>query len=89
MVYFHSNDGSRGRKGLWIPAAARMTGVGDEKGLWIPAAARMTGVGDKKALIPAAARMTGVGDKKALDSRCGENDGSRGQKGSGFPLRRE
>ena len=49
-------------RGLWIPAAARMTGdLGWERGLWIPAAARMTGdLGWERGLwIPAAARMTG------------------------------
>ena len=37
-------DGSRGWKGLWIPAAARMTGVGP----WVPLATGKTGVGDGK-----------------------------------------
>ena len=67
-------DVGMGTKGLWIPAAARMTGGGvgvgldsscggkdvgmGTKGLWIPAAARMTG-GLVGVWIPAAARMTG------------------------------
>ena len=78
-------------KGLWIPAAARKTGVGLVLPcLWTtPALPHVLGCG-KGLWIPAAARKTGVG---LCSHACGPLPHCPTYldvgKGSGFPLRRE
>ena len=78
--------------GLWIPAAARKTGVGGKRALDSrcencqgPAWATYE---MKRAAGFPLADGGGWGIKGGLDSRCGEKDGGRGTKGTaGFPLR--
>ncbi len=76
-----------GQKGLWISAAARMTGVGDNRGSDAWCDGKDRGGRTKWALDPRCGEDDGGGGQKgALDPRCGEDDGKGGKRGaSGSP----